>query len=150
MARVKYCSAPSMRCAESSSEVRSTAISRNSSGPISFCPPSPRLFCTSIDAQAHAVSEIREERVGLVVGVGRRLQECAGDAELAQRQTERDVAAAGRSRREGHAVLRMDRKISGSHRQKREAYHGRTQQKREPRSKNLRKETGITITAPPA
>src|ERR1017187_7125117 len=48
MARVKYCSAPSMRCTETSSEVRSTAISRNSSGPISFWPPSPRLFCTSM------------------------------------------------------------------------------------------------------
>src|ERR1041385_8473711 len=37
-----------MRCAESSSDVRSTAMSRNNSGPISFWPPSPRLFCTSI------------------------------------------------------------------------------------------------------
>ena len=24
-------------------------MSRNSSGPISFCPPSPRLFCTSTE-----------------------------------------------------------------------------------------------------
>ena len=42
-ARVKYCSAPSRRCAACSSSVRSTARASNSSGPISFWPPSPRV-----------------------------------------------------------------------------------------------------------
>ena len=42
-ARVKYCSAPSRRCAACSSSVRRTASASNSSGPISFWPPSPRV-----------------------------------------------------------------------------------------------------------
>ncbi len=48
IARVKNCSAPSKRCAASSSSVRSTASGTNSSGPISFCPPSPCVAVTSV------------------------------------------------------------------------------------------------------
>ena len=62
------------------------------------------------DAQSHAVREQREQRVGLVVGMRRRLHEGAGDVQLAQRQSERDVAAVWRHERIGHAVLREQRR----------------------------------------
>ena len=65
--------------------------------------------------QSHAVREQREQRVGLVVGVRRRLHERSGDVEFAQRQAERDVAAVLRHEREVHAVLREDADVVRGH-----------------------------------
>ncbi len=67
-------------------------MSRKSSGPISFYSPSPRLFCRSIRTQAHAMSEHNEQCIGLVVGMGGRMQERTGNAKLANGKTERDMA----------------------------------------------------------
>ena len=61
--------------------------------------------------QAHAVREHGEECIGLIVGVRRDLHEGARDAQLAQRQPQRNVAARLRDQRKGHAVLRLDAQI---------------------------------------
>ncbi len=56
--------------------------------------------------QAHAEAEEREERVGLVVGMRRRLHERARDIQLTDREAERQMPAVGRRDRVGHPVLR--------------------------------------------
>ena len=67
------------------------------------------------DAQTLAVPEVGEERIGFVVGVGGRLQKSTGDAELAERESKRDMAAAGGGLRERHAVLRVNRRRTRDH-----------------------------------
>ena len=47
-ARVKYCSAPSNRWSAASSSVRRTPSASKISGPISFCPPLPRVAVASV------------------------------------------------------------------------------------------------------
>ncbi len=62
-------------------------------------------------SKAHAVREQREQRVGLIVGMRRRLHEGAGHVELSDRQAERDVPVLRRHDRIGHAVLRIEANI---------------------------------------
>jgi hypothetical protein len=52
-------------------------------------------------------TKIGEQCVGFVVGVGRRLKEGAGNAQLAKRQAKGHVPVVLRYAREGHAVLRL-------------------------------------------
>ena len=71
-----------------------------------FVLPAVAAIVLQIDhAQPHAVSEIREQRVGLVVGVRGGLQERAGDAQLTKRETELDMAVVRRHPRIVLAVL---------------------------------------------
>src|SRR5215469_2252527 len=64
-------------------------------------------------SQSHAVAEQSEQGVGFVVGVRGRLHEGAGDAQLAQRETERDVTALLGDDGVAHAVLRLEAGCSG-------------------------------------
>ena len=86
------------RCAPSSSSVRSTASASNSSGPISFCPPSPRVAVTSDVRKPLPCAVVRQHRVVLVVGMRRRHHQVADGVELAQHQLERRLAAQGGDR----------------------------------------------------
>ena len=72
-----------------------------------FVLPAVAAVVLQVDgAQPHAVGEQGEQRVGLVVGMRRRLHESARNAEFAQRQAERDVAAVLGHQGEIHAILR--------------------------------------------
>ena len=74
-------------------------------------------------AQAHAVAEHGEQRVGLVVGMRRSLQERAGNAQLANRQAERDVAAVLAHDRIVHAILRHDADGGDSKKDDEQTFH---------------------------
>jgi hypothetical protein len=72
-----------------------------------FVLPAVAAIVLQVDrTQAHAQPEHGEQRVGLIVGVRRALHEGPGDAQLAKRQAQPDVAAVGRHPRKAHAVLR--------------------------------------------
>ena len=93
MARAKYCSAPSKRCTDCSSEVRSTLSASNSSGPISFWPPVPRVAVSRMVPHPLAPVEHGEQAVVLVVRVRGRLEEDADVAELPEGDAECGAAA---------------------------------------------------------
>ena len=81
-----------------SSPVRKTPSASNSSGPIAFCPPSPRVTVSSAVRKPSPRDEPHQDAVVLVVRVRGHVEHAAGRAHAPQREAEPE---APRSRSRG-------------------------------------------------
>ena len=92
MARVKYCSVPSILRDASSSCVRMMPSSSPCSGPIRFCPPSPRVSDKIRRAHVPAARQIRQHHFAVVVRMRADHQYAAQRVQAFQRLADLDFA----------------------------------------------------------